>query len=122
MTHANGRSDNDETQYDQTALQPARPTLPPVSFGRRILRRSAHPPRAPTTNPDNNKTTRRARSPATRHPYNPSTLLHAPVHRSDPSARGDLRARPADDSAALGTLQHPRLPAVDEAWPEAWAS
>eukprot|EP00964_Phaeocystis_antarctica_P002876 scaffold1531_cov59-Phaeocystis_antarctica.AAC.1 len=44
------------------------------------------------------------------------------VHRSDPSARGDLRARPADDSAALGTLQHPRLPDVDDAWPEAWAS
>ena len=94
----------------------------PVSFGRRILRRSAHPPRSPTTNPDNTRATRRARSPATRHSYSPSTLLHAPVHRSDPSARGDLRARPADDSAALGTLQHPRLPDVDEAWPEAWAS
>ena len=94
----------------------------PVSFGRRTLRQSAHPPRAPTTNPDNTRANRRSRSPATRHSYNPSTLLHAPVHRSGPSARGDLRARPADDSAALGTLQHPRLPDVDEAWPEAWAS
>ena len=25
---ANGCSDDDETQYDQTALQPARPTVP----------------------------------------------------------------------------------------------
>ena len=79
----------------------------PVSFGRRTLHRSAHPPRAPITNPDNTRANQRARSPATRHSYSPSTLLHAPVHRSDPSARGDLRARHADDSAAFAELSAP---------------
>jgi len=88
----------------------------PVSFGRRTLLRSAQPPQAPATNPDRTRADRHSRSPPTRHCGDLPTLMHAPVHRSDPSARCDHRARPADGSAALGCpLQHPRLPDVDEA-------
>ena len=90
----------------------------PVSFGRRTLLRSAQPPQAPATNPDRTRVRigTRGRSPPTRHCGDLPTLMHAPVHRSDPSARCDHRARPADGSAALGCpLQHPRLPDVDEA-------
>eukprot|EP00964_Phaeocystis_antarctica_P052748 scaffold30909_cov63-Phaeocystis_antarctica.AAC.4 len=35
----------------------------PVSFGRRTLRQSAHPPRAPTTNPDNTRANRDREAP-----------------------------------------------------------
>ena len=103
-------------------LQPERPTLLPGEF------RASNPASicSPTMSARNTPTALEqigARgAPSTRHSYTPSTLLHAPVHRSEPFAQCDLRARPADDSAALGTHQHPRLPDVDEAWPEARAN
>ena len=85
-------SDDDETQYGQTALQPARPRRYPVSLGRRTLRRDrlTHPERLPRI----------------RAHWSSSVLAEPPLHAS-PSQPVDTETCAGAQEGAFCALRRP---------------